>query len=93
MSTRLADDHRNAATIAERLATVPGVSVRPGDTNIVVADLAPDRPEAATVVAAAREQGVLILPFGPRTIRAVTHLDVSAPDCEHAAHILAGLLG
>ncbi len=88
---RLADDHRNAATIAERLATVPGVSVRPGGTNIIVFDLDGERPDAATVVAAAREEGVLILPFGPRTLRAATHLDVSAQDCERAAQVLAAL--
>jgi len=42
---RLADGHRNAQTIAQRLAAVPGVSVRPGPTNIVVFDLAPDTPD------------------------------------------------
>jgi threonine aldolase len=90
---RLADDHRNAAMIAERLGAVTGVSVRPGGTNIVVVELAPTRSDAATVVAAAREQGVLVLPFGPRTIRAVTHLDVSSSDCERAAEVLAALVG
>ena len=28
--------------------------------------------------------------FGPRTVRAVTHLDVSRADCELAADVLAG---
>ena len=89
---RLVEDHRNAATIAERLAAVSGVSVRSADTNIVVFDLAPGRSDAATVIAAAREQGVLVLAFGPHTIRAVTHLDVSASDCEQAAEVLAALV-
>ena len=89
---RLVDDHRNAARIAARLAAVPGVSVRAGDTNIVVVDLAAGRADAATVIAAAREQGVLVLAFGPGTIRAVTHLDVSLSDCERAAEVLAALV-
>lgn len=89
---RLADDHRNAATISTRLATVPGVAVRPGITNIVVFDLPPDAPDAATLIAAAREQDVLVMAFGPRTIRAVTHLDVTAEECERAAEVLAALL-
>ena len=41
------------------------------------------------MVAAAREQGVLVMAFGPRTIRAVTHLDVTRADCERAAAVLA----
>ncbi len=90
---RLADDHRNAATISSRLAAVPGVSVRPGATNIVVFDLPPDARDAASMIAAAREQDVLVMAFGPRTVRAVTHLDVTAEQCERAAEILASLVG
>ena len=90
---RLAKDHENAAVIASRVASVPGVTVRPGTTNIVVFDL-PDSSavDAFAVTAAAREQDVLVMAFGPRTIRAVTHLDVSASDCERAADVLAALV-
>ena len=41
-----------------------------------------DRPDAAAYVAAAREQGVLISAVGPRTVRLVTHLGVSAADAQ-----------
>jgi len=90
---RLADDHRNAARISTRLAAVPGVSVRPGATNIVVFDLPPDARDAASMIAAAHEQDVLVMAFGPRTVRAVTHLDVTAEECERAAEVLASLMG
>ena len=30
--------------------------------------------------------------FGPHTVRAVTHLDVSRAQCEHAAEVLVQLL-
>ena len=30
-----------------------------------------------------------VMAFGPRTVRAVTHLDVSRADCERAAEALA----
>ena len=46
-------------------------------TNIVVFQLAPGAPDAATLVARARERGVLLNAFAARTVRAVTHLDVS----------------
>lgn len=61
-------------------------------TNIVVFDLAPAAPDATTVVGRARERGVLIFAFGPRTIRAVTHLDVTREQCEQAAAILAEIV-
>jgi threonine aldolase len=88
---RLTDDHANARIIGERLARCPGVVMDLGglETNIVVFHLAGGAPEAATVVARAKERGVLVLAFGPRTVRAVTHLDVSREDCVHAADALA----
>jgi threonine aldolase len=82
---RLADDHAHAQLLAEAVgldpATVP--------TNIVVWE----HPDAATVVEKAAQQGVRIATVGPRTIRLVTHLDVSPADAERAAAVLAGLVG
>ena len=48
--------------------------------------------DAPTLSARAREQGVLVNAFGPRTVRAVTHLDVNRAQCERAAQILVALL-
>jgi threonine aldolase len=93
--TRLAEDHANARRLAERLAACAGVQLDLAtvQTNIVVFHLRPGAPDAAKVVARAREQGVLVAAFGPRTVRAVTHLDVSAAMCDEAAERLAALLG
>jgi threonine aldolase len=55
--------------------------------------LAPGAPDSATVVAGARERGLVLFPFGPRTIRLVTHLDVTRADCELAADILLATIG
>jgi threonine aldolase len=44
---------------------------------------------SATVVARAGERGVLVFAFGPRTVRAVTHLDVDRDACRRGAEILA----
>lgn len=92
---RLVVDHENARRIAEVIATSRRVrldreSVR---TNIVVIRLTDDAPDAATVVARARELGVLIFAFGPRTLRAVTHLDVSAGACARAGELLLDAIG
>ena len=37
------------------------------------------------------ERGVLLFAFGPRTLRAVTHLDVTREQCNRAAEILVEL--
>ena len=91
---RLAEDHANALRLATRLAACSAVQLDLASvqTNIVVFHLRPGAPDAAAVVAQARAQGVLIGAFGPRTVRAVTHLDVSSAQCDSAAQRLASLL-
>ena len=90
---RLADDHANARLIAEHVARVRGVrlDLATVQTNIVMFHLEESAPDAPTVVARARERGVLLIAFGPRTLRVVTHLEVTREQCVEAAEILAGL--
>ncbi len=90
---RLLEDHANARIVATRLAQSPRIVLDPASvqTNILVFTLAAGAPDAPALVAAARSRGVLINAFGPRTIRVVTHLDVSRAQCEQAAAILADL--
>jgi threonine aldolase len=81
---RLADDHANARLLAEACDVDPSTV----DTNIVVVDV----PDAAAVVAAAAESDVRIGAVGARTVRLVTHLDVTRDQAETAASVLAKLL-
>ena len=92
---RLADDHVNAQLIASRLRSHPRVRLAadPVETNIVIFSLADDGPDAAAVVAGARAHGVLVVAFGRRTVRAVTHLDVTKEQCEQAAAVLLDVIG
>ncbi len=86
----LASDHANARLIAGRIAqTGAAIDLATVQTNIVIFRLPASLPEAATVVARAAERGVLVSAFAPRTVRATTHLDVSAAACARAADILA----
>ncbi|KAA1428970.1 threonine aldolase family protein [Nocardioides antri] len=80
---RLADDHAHARLLAEACGVDPATV----DTNIV----AFDRPDAVAVVEKARADGVLIGAVGARTVRVVTHLDISRADAEAAARVLAAL--
>jgi threonine aldolase len=61
-------------------------------TNIVVFHLQAETIDATTLVARARERGVLLNAFGARTVRAVTHVDVSRDQVEQAGEILQQLL-
>jgi len=88
---QLATDHANAAVLAQRLAASSRIvlDLATVQTNIVIFRVADGGPDAATVVARARERGVLLFAFGPRTLRAVTHLEVTREECEQAGDVLA----
>jgi threonine aldolase len=91
---RLREDHANARLIAGRLAGLAGIvlDLATVQTNIVIFRLGAGLPDAAAVAARAREAGVLVSALGPRIVRAVTHLDVSAEQCRDAADRLAAII-
>lgn len=89
---RLAEDHANARLLAEELLRGDDVELDLAtvQTNIIVFRLVERRgvPDAATFVEACRRRGVWLNPFGPRTVRAVTHLEISADQCHEAAKVM-----
>ncbi len=87
---RLAEDHANARALAERLGdTRVQIDLATVQSNIVIFRIPEPLPDAATVVRRAQEKGVLVSAFAARTVRAVTHLNVDATQCRHAAEVLA----
>jgi threonine aldolase len=94
---RIGEDHANAKRFAELLSDSPAAKsfkVRPSDpqTNIVMVDLlrSGDTPESVSPRLA--HAGVRLAPWGPRRLRAVTHLDVTRSDVERAARIVVETL-
>jgi len=87
---RLAEDHANARIIAEGLSRMDSfeVDISRVETNIVVAGITSDH-SADSVLARMKEVGVWAVPFGPKRIRLVTHLDVTRADCEEALQRIA----
>ena len=81
-------DHEKAHRLAEGIAACPQFSVDPAevDTNIVIFEGPAGR--AADIVEDLQEDGVLLTPFGPFTIRATTHRDVSMDETEEALSII-----
>ncbi len=86
MVDRLAEDHENARALAAGLADLPGIRVEevPVRTNIVYFNMIRPDMDAAHLTARLKEQGVWMLPLGPRRIRAVTNYHVTAADIEAA---------
>jgi threonine aldolase len=91
---RLAEDHANARLLAERLAGLRGVSLdlKTVQSNIMIFRMEEGAPDAVAIVARAQEMGVLVSAFGPRTVRAVTHLNVGREQCRQAADLLAKVI-
>jgi len=89
---RLEEDHRNARRLAEGLADAPGVEidVEGVQSNIVLFGV-PGR-DVGELVDRLSAAGVLVLPFGPTTIRAITHLDVSSADVDRAVREIQRLV-
>jgi len=88
---RLGEDHAHAELLANRIRDRRGFVVVSPQTNIVMLDLRELAAEPALAQLAAA--GVRLSRFGPRRIRAVTHLNVSREDVERAAEIIAEVLG
>jgi threonine aldolase len=87
---RLAEDHANARLLAEAAAEVHpgGVDLPQVQTNIVyVEDV-----DAGAVAARLLDDGVLAGAMDARTLRLVTHPDVSETDCQRAADVLRAAL-
>lgn len=91
---RLTDDHSHAKKLARLLQQIPSVQISPQhvETNIVIFDVTDQRRTPAEIVAALKEQGVLINAIGGLSYRAVTHLNVSAKQIDEAGAVFMRVL-
>jgi threonine aldolase len=89
---RLADDHRRARELAALAAPIGGLQIIEPDTNIVMFDVVRDGIRADDIVARLGAAGVLVTPFTPTRVRAVTHLDVDDEGIRRAAATLARVM-
>jgi threonine aldolase len=91
---RLAEDHRRARWLAGEISEVPGVRLLPDPppTNIIVIDVSELGADTEVILARLKEEGVLIVPFGPGRLRAVTHRDVDDNAVAYAAKVMRKVL-
>lgn len=94
MPARLGEDHAAARMIAERLSTMPGISINPAkvQTNIVIFDVAGTPYDAAAFCERMQAHGVLMIPFGATLVRIVTHYDAPKAACEVAVEKMEEML-
>jgi threonine aldolase len=91
MPAVLKQDHANAKLLAEGLAAVRGIAVRPVETNIVIFDIAGLGMDSARFSGQLKERGVLANGAGPTSMRMVTHYDVTEEMCREALDVVAGI--
>jgi threonine aldolase len=91
---RLKVDHDHAKQLARRLQQIPTVKINPQDvdTNIVIFDVIGHRLTPPAIVAALKQEGVLINAIGGASFRAVTHLNISSAMTEEACEIFTRVL-
>jgi threonine aldolase len=95
MVERLAEDHQNARALAQGLALVAGLNVRPvaQRTNMVVFEVDGEAPVARKFAAAMKERGVLISPREATSFRAVTHYGITRAEIDRVVAAAAGAAG
>jgi threonine aldolase len=86
-------DHANARFLADSLAAMPGVTIRPDEvvTNILFFEIAETGLTCGDLSARLREKGVLANGVYGR-MRMVTHYDVTREDCERAVEAMRQVL-
>jgi threonine aldolase len=83
--TSLALDHEKAQLLARGLDSFASVDIKLSnvETNIAIFDVVGGR-TALQVLSELKDKGVQMVPFGPHTIRATTHRDLTMSDIEFA---------
>ncbi len=88
---RLKDDHNNAKLLAKSLENAPSTdSVTAPQTNILLFDIKKEI-DIVEYLEKLKANGILGTAFGPKTVRLVTHKDVSEDDIDSVCEILKGL--
>lgn len=88
---KLKDDHQKAKILGETLQAQPYVEeVMPVQTNIVIFKLTEEYTEGSFLETLGKH-GISAVPFGPQTIRLVTHLDFTDEMLEYTLKVLKKL--
>jgi threonine aldolase len=94
MIHRLADDHRRAKQLAEKIADIDEIEADPEsvETNMLMVKINNDM-DSDTFLQKLADRKVLALPVGAKTVRIVTHKDIDDDDVERAAEAMRRSFG
>ncbi|HEY9754237.1 MAG TPA: low-specificity L-threonine aldolase [Oculatellaceae cyanobacterium] len=95
MVERLAEDHATAKQLAEGLANFSELEINAADieTNILFFHVKKAGLGARDLTEKLKESGVLMLPFGPNSVRAVTHYGITKEDINYTLDSFRAVLG
>ncbi|MHB8499777.1 MAG: threonine aldolase family protein [Candidatus Acidiferrales bacterium] len=93
MVGRLAEDHANAQTLAEGLASIGGITIDLSrvQTNLVIFGLA--KMPVTRFLDECRKRGLKGGAVGRTRVRFVTHYGINSENVQHALEVVAGVLG
>jgi len=89
----LEDDHRRADELAQTIAECSQLSIDLDsvETNILIFDV--KEQSAESVVDQLEEQSIRLVPFGPQTLRATFHFQITDEDLGIVQSAFKGLFG
>lgn len=89
---RLKEDHLKARQIAETLSGLSWIkSILPVETNIIIFNLS-DTYTSEVIAEKLKKEGIIASPFGGKTMRMVTHLDIDEEDVTRVKNVLKHLI-
>ncbi|MBM7552161.1 low-specificity L-threonine aldolase [Thalassobacillus pellis] len=84
MTERLTEDQENAELLASGISHITGLEIENKvETNIVLVNTEKAGYTAEQFLEALKDEGVLAVPFGPHTVRFVTHYPISGKDIDN----------
>jgi threonine aldolase len=94
MVDRLVEDHAVARRLAEGLANIPGVEIRPEEVETNILFFAPPggAPACRRLLAELREEGILAGQLTPDRIRLVTHRHIGPAEADRTLQVVRRLL-
>ena len=89
MIDRLAEDHKHAQMLGEKLKEISDFHVKPVDTNIVIVDTTKSLLSAAEVCDKLQKRGILVTNMGEQLFRMVTYFGITSEQIKMALEVIS----
>ncbi|MCE7742661.1 MAG: aminotransferase class I/II-fold pyridoxal phosphate-dependent enzyme [Candidatus Heimdallarchaeota archaeon] len=92
MIDRLAEDHKHAQMLGEKLKEIESFIVKPVDTNIVIVDTTESQLSASDVSDKLEKKGILVTHMGDQLFRMVTYFGITTEHVETVINSISEVL-